>query len=224
MKKITIKFYDKEFQKAHSAFAEKMYPNRVFKSSPEYIYWKFKPPRESGRPSNLLLALANEKVIGQVGLIPATLICESTEIATQWIGDIMVDRDFRGSKLSNRLYEEAVKLTPLTLGQSPSPVAWNTLKNFGFESINGPYRCILPINGNFFASFFFKTDTAFHRISKMFFNNIFLKRNKLKGIKTNFMSNVSEIRPVDIINKFSYSNRRISIPHIWSATGFFRIC
>ena len=101
MKKITIEFYDKQYQEAHSAFAEKMYPNRVFKSSPEYIYWKFKPPRESGRPSNLLLALANEKVIGQVGLIPATLICESTEIATQWIGDIMVDRDFRGSKLSN---------------------------------------------------------------------------------------------------------------------------
>ena len=221
MKKITIEFYDKQYQEAHSAFAEKMFPNRRFKSDPEYLYWKFKPPKESDRPSNLLIALSNEQVVGQVGLVPATLICEDVEIVTQWLGDVMVDTDFRGFKLSHKLYEEAVKLTPLTLSQSPSPVAWNTFKSFGFESVDGPYRCILPLNGDFFASFFFKPGTRLHRISRMLFSNIFFQRNKLKGINTNFMSDISEIRPIDIINKSSYFNKKISIPHIKHGKEFF---
>ena len=220
MKKITIEFYDKQYQEAHSAFAEKMYPNRGFKSAPEYLYWKFKPPKESDRPSNLLIALSNEQVVGQVGLVPATLICEDVEIVTQWLGDVMVDTDFRGFKLSHKLYEEAVKLTPLTLSQSPSPVAWNTFKSFGFESIDGPYRCILPINGDFFASFFFKPGTRLHRISRMLFSNIFFQRNKLKGINENFMSDISEISPIGIINKSSYFNKIISIPHIKHGKSF----
>ena len=55
----------------------------------------------------------------------------------------------------------------------------------------------------------------------MLFSNIFFQRNKLKGINANFMSDIFEIRPIDIINKSSYFNKKISIPHIKHRKEFF---
>lgn len=143
MNSITIVHYSKEFENKHIEFASNYWTKRRRKE-PEYIYWKFRG--NSNNPLNsFILALENDRVVGQLGLIPCKIDIDGQIYDTQWACDLMVDKEYRGKNVANKLYEYAHSLKPLTLGSDPSPAASMSMKRKGYKSLAGPWKHLFPI-------------------------------------------------------------------------------
>jgi|SRR5690554_5404568 len=160
---IEIKCYSKEFEEAHIEFAKK-YWKKKRRLTPEYIYWKF-----SGSPEKVLrsfiLAFDGDKVVGQFGLIPCQVKIGGIKYDAQWACDLMVDSNYRGKGVANKLYDFAHKNKVITLGSNPSPAAEKSMVRKGYVSLEGPRKFIYP----------FKIGEAF----------------KLKGINNRLLNKIS---------------------------------
>lgn len=140
---ISIVHYSPLYETAHKTFAEQLWSKRK-RTTPEYIYWKFRS-QPGSETSSFILAVENEKVIGQLGLIPCSIRLEDTTIDAQWACDLMVDKTYRGKGAAGLLYEYALKLKPVTLGSDPSPAASTSMKRAGFISLKGPVKFLFPL-------------------------------------------------------------------------------
>lgn len=140
---IEIKPYSPEFEEAHIHFASK-YWTKGRRKNPEYIYWKFR-----GNPNtNLLsfiLAIDNNKVVGQLGIIPCIISIEGKVYDAQWACDLMVDMDYRGKNVAKQLYDHAHKLKSITLGSNPSAAASKSMKRNGYKSLKSSWKFIFPL-------------------------------------------------------------------------------
>jgi GNAT superfamily N-acetyltransferase len=139
---IEIKYYSKEFEKAHIDFAKK-YWTKKRRLTPEYIYWKFRGSSNDTLTS-FILAFDNNKVVGQFGLIPCKVIIDKKVYEAQWACDLMVDTDYRGKGIAEKLYDFAHKNKIITLGSDPSPAAEKSMIKNGYISLNGPRKFVFP--------------------------------------------------------------------------------
>lgn len=140
---ITIIPYSKELEEKHIKFASKYWTKRRRKD-PNYIYWKFRgTPKE--KLNSFILAIHNDEVIGQLGIIPCNINLEGEIYNAQWACDLMVDRDFRGKNIASLLYDYAHKLNPITLGSDPSPAASKSMKKKGYKSLKGSWKHLFAI-------------------------------------------------------------------------------
>jgi GNAT superfamily N-acetyltransferase len=139
---IDIVHYGPVYEEAHCAFATK-YWNKRKRITAEYLYWKFRG--ENGHELKaFILAVDKGNVVGQLGLIPCSIIVDGEFIGAQWACELMVDRDYRGKGIAKLLYEFAYTIKPITLGSDPSPAAAISMKRAGFVGLKGPYKFFFP--------------------------------------------------------------------------------
>lgn len=143
---IEIHPYGPQWEQAHIAFASK-YWTKSRRKIPEYIYWKFR-----GQPTteitSFLLAIENNEVIGQLGLIPVNLVIEGNVYDSQWACDLMVDTSYRGKNVAKLLYEVAHNQKTITIGSDPSPAASKSMQKNGYQLLPSFWRFIFPMNLN----------------------------------------------------------------------------
>jgi len=142
---LTITPFDGPLAEAHARFAHRMWPTKRRRREERFNRWKFRGP-ERGPVPGLLLAVVDGAVVGQCGLIPATLAVDGKVVACQWVCDIMVDPVARRRRVASRLLESAMSRGMVTLGHNPSPAADVTMQRVGFESFRGPAIAVLPLD------------------------------------------------------------------------------
>jgi GNAT superfamily N-acetyltransferase len=140
---IEIKRYSPDYENAHIAFAQK-YWTKKRRLTPDYIYWKFRgvPGQELNA---FILAFDGAKVVGQFGMVPCQVIFNKIVIDGQWACDLMVDFDYRGKGVAEKLYDFAHQNKPITLGSDPSPAAEKSMVKKGYLSLDGPRKFVFPI-------------------------------------------------------------------------------
>jgi hypothetical protein len=136
--------YSEEFSAAHREFATKMWPNKRRRREEEYQRWKFRGPAQ-GNVDGLLLAVAENRVVGQLGLIPCFLRFGNTVYPCQWVCDIIVDSSLRRGGVGTLMLKTAMARDMVTLGSNPSPSADITMTRAGFRPLNGPRVMVLPL-------------------------------------------------------------------------------
>jgi hypothetical protein len=209
---IEIKAYSSHLEQKHIDFASK-YWKKSRRITPEYIYWKFRGKQNEDLPS-FILAIKEDKVIGQLGLIPFNVNVEGKVYESQWTCDLMVDNDYRGSGVAKLLYDFAHKQKQITFGSDPSPAASKSMKKAGYKSIKASYKFLFSLNlggilklkgldlkllnniPNFYTYFFI----LYGKIRKQRFDTI----GKLEYTKLNNSNDrdgfVSTVHDVDFIN------------------------
>ena len=135
--------YGPSFEKAHHEFACRYWKKRK-RTTAEYLYWKFRGKQKEPLNS-FLLAIDNEQVVGQLGLIPCTLLFGKKKAESQWACELMVDSAYRGKGIAKLLYDCAFTLKPVTLGSDPSRAASVSMTRAGFISLRGPVKFLFPM-------------------------------------------------------------------------------
>lgn len=139
--------YGDEFVKAHREFCSKVWPGKKRRREDDYNRWKFRGP-EKGDVEGLLLAVSGEKVLGQLGLIPVTVILNRKEKKSQWACDLMVDPECRKSGIGNKLFAHAFERDMMTIGNNPSPKADALMLKAGFKKIRSGRMMVFPLEAS----------------------------------------------------------------------------
>lgn len=140
---VVVKYYSEEFEEKHISFAKK-YWTKKRRFTPEYVYWKFRGSNNKELKS-FILAFDGDEVVGQFGLIPCKLNIKGEVYDAQWACDLMVDTEYRGKGVAEKLYEFAHQNCLITLGSDPSPAAEKSMIRKGYNSIPGPRKFVFPI-------------------------------------------------------------------------------
>lgn len=144
MNEIKIEYYSKKWEVAHMNFAKQYWKKRR-RFTPKYIYWKFRGDKNSCLKS-FLLAVSDNRVIGQIGMIPCEAIIDGKSVNAQWICDLMIDNEFRGKNIAAKLYEKIESNGRYVLGSDPSPSAKKSLIKNGYSIYPGPWVMLFPLS------------------------------------------------------------------------------
>ena len=129
---VAIVEYDEPWAVAHTAFARRNWPTRLRRRDPAYQRWKFRGPA-TGPVPGLLLAVAGERVIGQLGQLPGQLWIDGEVLPLQWPCDLMVDPEVRRLGIGSMLFRVGLDRPGASLGMEPSPAASKTLEAVGLS-------------------------------------------------------------------------------------------
>lgn len=94
----------------------------------------------------MLIALINNKVVGQLGLIPVKFRHENRTYNAQWTCDLIVDPDHRKKGIGNKLFAEAMSRDMVSLGNNPSPRAEKVMLSIGFKPLQSGRTMVFPVN------------------------------------------------------------------------------
>lgn len=164
----------------------------------KYIRWKFRG-QESGDVEGLLIALMNDKVVGQLGLIPVKLKHENKIYDAQWACDLMVDPEFRKTGIGNKLFSEALSRDMISLGNNPSPRAEKVMLDIGFKPLQSGRTMVFPLDVNHLMNWALPDKLKFSIpvISRMVQPYYSFKKNNLLRSESEFMEtewkNISEL-------------------------------
>ena len=139
--------YGDDLVEAHRDFCSKVWPGKKRRREDDYSRWKFRGP-EKGDVEGLLLAVSGKKVLGQLGLIPVTVILNRKEKKSQWACDLMVDPGFRKSGIGNKLFAHAFERDMMTIGNNPSPKADALMLKAGFKKIRSGRMMVFPLDAS----------------------------------------------------------------------------
>jgi hypothetical protein len=142
---IRIEPYSEIYVSEHQDFARKMWPDKQRRRVEEYNRWKFRGPL-TGPVEGLLLALYDNHVVGQLGLIPVSLRNEQGIFPAQWACDLIVDLDYRRMGIASLLFSTGLSRDKITLGSNPSLGADITMSKLGFKPLIGPSQLVFPID------------------------------------------------------------------------------
>ena len=140
---IEIKKYNSDLEQAHFDFASK-YWTKARRKTPEYIYWKFRRKNNEDL-SSFLLAVKDNIVIGQLGLIPVDVYIDGKVYQSQWACDLMVDNAYRGYGVAKLLYEFAHKQKEITFGSDPSAAAYKSMTKSGYNTIKASWKFLFSV-------------------------------------------------------------------------------
>ncbi len=137
----------------------------------------------------LLLAKFEDKIIGQLGLLPVKLKHEKKIYEAQWACDLIVDPEYRKLGTGNMLFEAGMKRDKITLGNNPSPKAEVLMLKAGFNPVNSGRLMVFPIDPEQLISWavpkkFSFAVPAIGKILKPYFT---YKRKKLNVTENNFI-------------------------------------
>ncbi len=142
---VHIENYAPQYAESHYEFATKMFGARRKRRNSDYLYWKFSG-QEGKEIENLKLAVINDNVVGQLGLIPCRINIDGKVVDSQWACDLMVDPDYRGKGIAVQLYNAAHKQKVITLGSDPSPAAEISMIRAGYKKLQSSNKQFIPIN------------------------------------------------------------------------------
>jgi GNAT superfamily N-acetyltransferase len=145
--KLSFVPYSERYSEAHRVFALKNWKGKRRRYEESYIRWKFRGPMQ-GEMESCLLALENEAVVGQVGLIPVDIRIGEQSLKAQWVCDLMVDRAAQGKWIGSKILKAAIARNQVSLGSDPSKAADVVMSRIGFRPIKGPKKLIMPVKLN----------------------------------------------------------------------------
>jgi hypothetical protein len=134
--------YSTKYESMHFKFASKYWKKKRRLDS-NYIKWKFRLNDKKNK--TFLLAIGNNKVVGQLGLVLCEYKYKNVIYSGQWCCDLMVDIDYRGKGVANMLYEYAHELKDVSFGSDPSTAAFNSMSKIGYSQINSSWKILFPI-------------------------------------------------------------------------------
>ncbi len=144
--KVEILNYSDEFVVLHEEFAKKFWPDKRRRRIESYNRWKFRGPAK-GTVNGHLLAVYENKIVGQIGAIPVELKNRDQIYDAQWICDLMVDSGHRGLGIGSRLIQTAMMRDKIiTLGNNPSEKAQSVMEKKGFRQLKSGRTMIYPLN------------------------------------------------------------------------------
>jgi len=204
MSELQIIPYSSKWSEKHTAFAIIYFKGRRKRINPDYIFWKFRGEEQDKTPS-FLLAIQDDNVIGQLGLVPCEIRTSQQTYECHWACDLMVDPNFRGGGVAKHLYEKAIQMKA-TLGSDPSPAAAISMKKFGFKDIEGPSKLFFPIYLSSISDKKFKSLSA---VLKHVYNPAVLWLMLKKGLSFNKqLENRIEIEQIDFDWIYSMRNKK----------------
>ena len=226
--KVEIVNYSKKYTSLHKEFANRNWGKRR-RGDPEYLHYKHRE-KNTGSYENLVIAIVDERVIGQIGLIPTTLVVKDEKSEGFWLCDLMVELEYRKLGVAIKLYKHVMKKGKILFGSSPSPSSEVLLKLLKFRSVKGPKLWFFPIefdemvqwrlgtNLKGLQPFFSQIINFFHKFFYSF------KSNKNIEIKSSQWSLIYE--------KHLKFQTQIDQPHIlhdkdflkWRGNGFTGFC
>lgn len=136
--------YDAPFAKVHQEFAARNWPTKNRRRSEKYIRWKFRG-QTSGPVNGFLLAVSDDEVFGQLGVIPVRLRAGDIDAPAQWACDLMVEPSLRRKGIGSLLFSAAIRRDCVTLGSDPSPAADITMARMGFQPLSSAWKMVLPL-------------------------------------------------------------------------------
>lgn len=143
---VTVVPYSDEYVKMHEEFAIKFWPNKMRRRIEAYNRWKFRGP-EKGKVDGLIIAVYEDKIVGQMGLIPVMLKNKDQVFKAQWICDWMVDSNYRSLGIGSKLTEAAMNRDGIiTLGNNPSTKAEQVMLKMGFKHLKCGRIMIFPMD------------------------------------------------------------------------------
>lgn len=209
----------------HEEFSIKLWPTKKRRRSEVYNRWKFRGP-EKGTVDGLLLAVSENKILGQLGLIPVTLISEGKEYKAQWACDLIVDHDHRKSGVGNKLFKAALERDMITLGNNPSPKADVLMAKAGFKPFKCGRQMFFPFEPKILVDWavpkkLSSINPIVARVIKPYFK---LKKKKLLKIESDFY--ICELNDIEmLISQRQKNDPNPQIKHDkefldWRASGF----
>lgn len=129
-------------------FCLKVWPSKRRRRVEIYNRWKFRGPAK-GNVDGLLLAISENKVVGQLGLIPVKIKYGTEIYDAQWSCDFMVDPDFRNSGIGSKLFAEAKSRDMITLGHHPTPFSEKVLRKSGLRPIPSGRIMVFPVKAEY---------------------------------------------------------------------------
>lgn len=142
--RIDIVTYDDRWVEAQQAFARRNWPGKARRADPDYLRWEYRGPQHGPVPE-LLLAVDGDVVVGQLGRIPGQARIGGELVPIGWIGNLMVEPDYRRRGVSSDLVRAIIELPGMTLGTDPSPAAAKMLEAFGFGETKSSELFVLPL-------------------------------------------------------------------------------
>lgn len=142
--RIEVVQYDVRWEQAQTAFARRNWAGKARRADPAYLRWEYRGP-STGAVSGLLLAVDGEQVVGQLGRIPGQARVAGELVPIGWIGNLMVEPEYRRQGVSSALLQGVLELPGCTLGTDPSPAAAKTLAAFGFGQATSSDLFVLPL-------------------------------------------------------------------------------
>jgi len=130
--------YESKFFKSRDEFIKKYWKKERLKHV-DYLAWKFRSP-SSELIDGLILAIDDDKVIGQYGYIPVEIVMDGITYPSQWACDAMVDLEYRGKGVANQINHHAFGKKPITLGSDPSHAATKSYQKTGAHFMEGPWK------------------------------------------------------------------------------------
>ena len=142
---IAVVDYDDRWAVAQTAFAARCWPGKARRGDPAYLRWEYRAAAVGPVPG-LLLAVAGDEVVGQLGMIPGEAQVGARRRPIQWIGNLMVDPQHRRRGISTAIFERALERPVVTLGRDPSPSAAPMMATVGFSRADSSELMVLPLS------------------------------------------------------------------------------
>jgi len=136
--------YSEEHAQAHAEFAARNWPDNQLRRDPRYIRWKYRSAA-SGPIEGLLLAVRDNRVVGQLGLTPLVIRTNGTEHAVQWASDFRVEPAFRLQGIGPMLIAKAVSGELPFITDGPTVQSRPILQKLGLRELKGPQEMHLPM-------------------------------------------------------------------------------
>ena len=140
----TVVLYSEDYREAHVEFATRVWPTKRRRRDENYLRWKHRAT-EQGPINGLLLAVVDGKVVGQLGLIAATMKIGTGVYPCQWLCDLMVDSSMRRKRVGSLLLATAMVRDVVTLVCNPTHLANLSMLRLGFQPLTGPRYMMLPV-------------------------------------------------------------------------------
>ena len=127
---------------AHKTFVEKNWPGTITRSNYDYNKWKY-GTRADG--INLLLCKKDDRIIGQIGYIPATINIAGKVYDCVWGCNFKVEGDYKELGIGAALEIFASQHFPVILGNTPSKDSIKYKQALGYKFLDGPRILMFPV-------------------------------------------------------------------------------
>lgn len=131
----TVRF-DSRWELLHTSFVELVYPKKRARRDYQYLALKL-IDRTSPAP-NLWLAIANDTVVGQLGLIEVVVNFFGQHVRAAWGVNLIVRPDYLGAGFGGLLELRALRHYPVYLGYGVSDDSERNQRKRGAEVARGP--------------------------------------------------------------------------------------
>ncbi|MBX2955228.1 MAG: hypothetical protein KF846_03665 [Cyclobacteriaceae bacterium] len=139
-----IKYLSAETASSHSDFVNKAWPTSASRKDPNYLAWKFRS-NSTTEIKNLLLAIHNDTVVGQLGLIPVQINTGKVITDAKWGCNFKVLHTYEGGGYGALLDIQSLGLSDVILGASPTPQSEELKIRLNFKKMEGPFKMVYPL-------------------------------------------------------------------------------